>query len=278
MSNPAVVTLQNRHIENHAVWLDDNFGESIHIHIDDFRADLTNAELRQMCSDLCEAINALVDIPGFDCHRIDPVFLEMQLGGRLRHLTKVGLDEVAPKDMQVLWNGVEPLGQSMCVRALKGDTEEIDRTRDIYHEGQKDRERLDALLESVRENGYPYQGEYMILYGDDNIIMDGQHRAACLWELDPEKAVPVLRFYFDNYVTPAAIPKWKRNAAYQSVRKCGRALRSGIGLLTHPRKLYRQLKENKKKRAQRRADQREAAYLREHRAEHDEITQLFLQK
>ena len=55
MSNAAVITLQKIKIGLHRVWLDDNFGEAIHVHVDDFRADLSNQEFAQMYSDLCDA-------------------------------------------------------------------------------------------------------------------------------------------------------------------------------------------------------------------------------
>ena len=79
MSNAAVITLQKKKIGLHRVWLDDNFGEAIHVHVDDFRADLSNQEFAQMYSDLCDALNELLRVPGFDCHKINPVYMELLL-------------------------------------------------------------------------------------------------------------------------------------------------------------------------------------------------------
>lgn len=52
MSNAAVITLQKKKIGLHRVWLDDNFGEAIHVHVDDFRADLSNQSLHK-CIWIC---------------------------------------------------------------------------------------------------------------------------------------------------------------------------------------------------------------------------------
>ena len=201
MSNPAVVKLSQRKIGNSRVWMDDNFGESIHLHIDDIRADLSNVEFENLCEDVMCAINCLIDVEGFDCHYFDPVYLETMLWEKLQFLERIKYDHVKLSELYAPGKrGIVSLPSSRCVRALKGDTKENDNSR--RHStliGQSNQERLDTMLDSIECNGYPYKNNYIVLYGDDNIIRDGQHRAACLYHLYGDIEVPVVRLFFTNY-------------------------------------------------------------------------------
>ena len=199
------------------MWMDDNFGESIHLHIDDIRADLSCAEFSNLCNDLNIAIDRLVQTDGFHCADYDPVFFDTLLCDRILTLKEVRKDTV--KLSQLLAPGVKgivPLPESRCVRALKGDTKENDTSvRVSALAGQSNQERLDSMLSSIRDNGYPFHGNYIVLYGDDNIIRDGQHRAACLYYLHGDISVPVIRMYFRDY--SAENVKGSRNPAYRLV-------------------------------------------------------------
>ena len=200
MSNPAVIKLQQKNIGKSRVWLDDNFGESIHIHIDDIRADLSNTEFDDICDDIASAINNLVQIEGFDCHNIDPIYLEVMLWKDLLRLQSVKMDKINLCNLLAPGrNGIAPLPSSRAVRALKGDTNENDGKRLSHHMGEDSAQRLDRMKKSIQEHGYPYNNHYIILYGNDNIIRDGQHRAACLYDLYGDIEVPVMRLYFEDY-------------------------------------------------------------------------------
>lgn len=200
MSNPAVIKLQQKTIGNSRVWLDDNFGEAVHLHIDNIRVDLGIEEFDLICEDLCVAINEIIDVEGFDCCHIDPVYLEVMLADILLKLRAVKIDMVYLEDLYAPGRkGIKPLSQSRCVRALKNDSKENDIPRPSHHIGQTSAERLESMMKSVETHGYPYKDNYIVLYGDDNIIRDGQHRAACLYTINGNIQVPVLRFYFDGY-------------------------------------------------------------------------------
>lgn len=202
MSNPAVIKYCKKQIGKYHFWIDDNFGESIHIHIDDIRLDLSHAEFNNLCSDLCIAINKLIEVEGFCCEEIDPVYFEFMLANNILDLQRIKIDNVKLSDMIAPSpKSFKPLPISRCVKALNGNSKENDSS--IRHSnlmGQTNFERLDIILKSIKENGYPYDNKYIVMYGDDNIIRDGQHRAACLFHLYGDMDVPVLRFYFKNYV------------------------------------------------------------------------------
>ena len=98
---------------------------------------------------------------------------------------------------------IVPLPESMGVKALNGLSDENNSfSRKSHHIGQDDNERMDGILKSIKENGYPYQDNYIVMYGDDNIIRDGQHRASCLYYLYGDVEVPVMRLHFKGYKSP----------------------------------------------------------------------------
>ena len=231
MSNPAVTKLCMTRIAGLPMWMDDNIGEAIHIHYGDFRLDLTNNELGRLCEELCEIINAYFNVE-LDFSKINPIYFEVMLRKNISHLTKVTLDSVRLKDMLCPSNGIYvKLPESKCVKALHGDSSDNDGPRASHHIGQSSQERLDAVYESITRNGYPYNGEYIIMYGDDNIIQDGQHRAACLWEIMGDISVPVMRFSFDNYVSPPIEKQNKIRSLF------GMKTRGYLVLLRNPKKL-----------------------------------------
>ena len=218
MSNPAVVKLSKKTINKSKVWLDDNFGESIHIHIDDFRADITIKEFEQLCHDVGEAVNSLIGVENFDCNKLDPVYFEIALWKRLMKLRSIKIDKAALGDMWAPGKvGIFPLADSRAVRALRGDSKENDEPRYSHHIGQTSQDRLESMNKSIQENGYPLNDQYIVLYGDDNIIRDGQHRAACLYNLYGDKEVPVMRMYFDDY-KPENI-SITRNRLYRAINR-----------------------------------------------------------
>lgn len=201
MSNPAVIKLNKKNIGKSHVWLDDNFGEAIHIHIDDIRVDLSTREFENISEKISNIINELIGVEGFDCSSIDPIYLDVMLRKNLLHLIKVRKDEVNLGDLLAPGiKGIVPLYKSRGVKALEGNTKENDKSKRVsQHIDQTNQERLDSMCGSIKKNGYPFNNQYIILYGDDNIIRDGQHRASCLYHLYGNIKIPVIRFYFDNY-------------------------------------------------------------------------------
>lgn len=203
MSNPAVIKLQSGHINKSKVWLDDNFGESIHVHIDDIRVDLTVNEFRQLYEDVCIALTSLINVDNLNIREIDPVFLSVMLRPYLPKLKKVSFDKVRLNDLLAPYHDyIYRLSESVGVKALKGISNEGDGSRKSNHIGQSEKERMQVVLDSIKANGYPFKNNYIILFGDDNVIRDGQHRASCLYFLYGDIEIPVMRLYFDDYKTP----------------------------------------------------------------------------
>ena len=270
MSNPAVTQLCHTKIADLPFWMDDNIGESIHIHLGDIRVDLTNEEFAHLCDDICFAINKMVEVEGFDAHNINPVFFQDMLWKDISHLTAVAFDTVPLKEMLCPFNGVfQKIPVSRAVRALEGDPKDNDDHRNSHHIGQTSDERLKSLLNSIAENGYPYNNEYIVMYGNDTVIQDGQHRAACLWHARGDISVPVMRLFFDNYTDFDKRTKYEQSKLhfiinmqrrrFGSISTFAKKCRSKLGIFKY--RIKRQT--------------RQKLYTKKYSQEHKEICNIF---
>jgi hypothetical protein len=82
---------------------------------------------------------------------------------------------------------------------LNGDFDDFEAYRQFNYFGLNNKERLADLLNSLKSNGYPYQGKYIILFNGQNIVRDGQHRAAVLAHLyGIDMRIKVMMFHFND--------------------------------------------------------------------------------
>lgn len=204
MSNPAVVKLQKKRIYDQSVWLDDNFGESVHLHINNLRVDLATREFDILSNDLCDSINNLISIKGFDIYPINKTYFESFLWKDLLDLKEVRIEKVRLSDLLCpnSKGKLVKLKDSRGVKALLGDTAENDIYRSSHHIGQTSKDRLERALKGIKENPYPFKGQYIILYNYDYIIRDGQHRASCLYYLYGDIEIDVMRLIFNKTKFP----------------------------------------------------------------------------
>ena len=183
--------------------MEDNIGEAIHFHFDNFRLDLTVKEFRAFADDMLDAITAAVNVEGFDARKQDLLFL-FQHATLLPWLREFRIEYMPVKEIIVDTLGENGknvyryLKHSRVVRALRGDYAENDVRDQQNLIGQNNLQRLLSIFESVRKNGYPLNGEYITLFNDQNIIRDGQHRAASIYVLNPEAVVPIQRWIFQD--------------------------------------------------------------------------------
>lgn len=207
MSNPGVIQLFGFGFKNssgnHSFRVEDNIGEAIHFHFDNIRLDLTVKEFRAFADDMSDAITAIVNVKGFDAKKQDPLIL-FDIAEQLPWLREVRIEYMPVKDIIVDTldkNGktvFKYLKHSCVVRALNGDYAEDDMRQQINFIGQDNRQRLFSIFESVKKNGYPFNDEYILLYNDQNIIRDGQHRASAVYVLNPEAIIPIQRWIFQD--------------------------------------------------------------------------------
>jgi hypothetical protein len=203
MSNPGVIALVHKTIGGQLLKIEDNIGESIHIHFGgNLRLDLSMAGFMDVAEQMAELLNRLVDIPGVDVRNLCPIYLNEQMR-EFADLERIKVDRVRLGSLLTEFtdeNGCKylgPIDQSRVSKALRdGDTRELLQREQCNLRGDTNKSRADAVFASIRDNGYPYNNEYIILHNDGHYIRDGLHRASCLLHLLGDVEVPVLRLYF----------------------------------------------------------------------------------
>lgn len=210
MSNPGVIELIRGNIGRSRIWMDDNIGESIHIHIDELRLDLSNDEFTILRDDLLDVLCLMYPVDGFNIRTLNPAYLAFPFINKLPYLEKVKIDEVYLNDLCTAkpifykywrdspWRKI-PLCKSRIFKALNGkNIKENDKAKSMHYIFQTHVERINTVLNSIKTNGYPYKNKYIILYNNNMYIEDGQHRAVCLLYLYGNIKIPIMRFYFNN--------------------------------------------------------------------------------
>lgn len=213
MSNPAVLSLASLDAVDNVGYrfeIEDNIGEAVHVHFKEIRLDLTVREFYEIAGRMERAIDQIVDVEGFSCRDFDPVHL-VGVSGLLEDLEKITYDEVFLEDLLVDTYDeagrevLRPLVQSRVLKALHGMTAENDSRKQVnYYDAdlmrrQTNGERLLYNLKHIREHGYPSGKELITLFGGNNRIYDGQHRAACLYYLYGNRKVKVRRLWFRGF-------------------------------------------------------------------------------
>lgn len=204
MSNPAVIQLASTYIGKTEIRIEDNWAESIHFHFGMLRIDLTIEEFLNIADKMADAANEIIGAKNFNIREFDPIFLNYY-GAILADLESVTIDEAKLGELIILKNNKLPvyrhLDQSRDYKALSGNIDDLNNyTAQVNLVGQSNLERLNEILDSIKQHGYPYNNEYIVLRNEQNVLLDGQHRASCLLYLyGPQYTIPVMRFHFvDN--------------------------------------------------------------------------------
>ncbi|MBA6156288.1 hypothetical protein H3Z83_07150 [Tenacibaculum sp. S7007] len=203
MSNPAVIILSEcRTKRNESFRVEDNIGESIHIHYENLRFDLTINDLLKLADFLRQVINGIVDNENFQVECFDPVFLK-HVGEYLNDIKKIEIVNVDLHQLEVNVKNfiglpiVSKLKKSIVYKAIKGDDKayiNYSQENDIFMTNE---ERLLGVKNYLNTHEYPYNNEYIVLFNNQNIIRDGQHRASILLS-KKNKYAEVVRIHFKN--------------------------------------------------------------------------------
>lgn len=192
--------------------VEDNLGESIHIHYEDFRIDLTVKEFQYLADLAGPLLNELISCEGFDYKDFDPTTI-MGNAEKLLHLQRIKYAELRLDEITIpAWHEhkegdpieLRHVLESAIYKALTGDMgEENTVSRVSYFQSPFRRctneERIDYQLKRVKENGYPMDGDVITL-NDNNELIDGWHRASVLRYLYGNICVPVRKLIFDTQV------------------------------------------------------------------------------
>ena len=211
MSNPAVITLASLNSRNRTVKrfdIEDNIGESIHLHVDNIRLDLSVNEFLDFSAMIRKTLIDLDLFDGHDMNTFDAYFL-YECADLLCGLSKISIEDIALSDLKfIIRNNVysdliqyrlSSVDNTPAYRFLKGDLQNFATYHQVNYFGFNNKERLLDVLDSIKSNGYPYQGKYIILFNGQNIVRDGQHRAAVLAHLyGINVRIKVMRFHFND--------------------------------------------------------------------------------
>lgn len=174
MSNPAVFRLNKSNIRGNVISIEDNIGESIHIHMGLVRFDLTTDELHNITKTLLSVLNEQVAIEGFDLSDQNEYFLERIALG-IPYIESVEEDYITPNSLRYLYENdkgdiVEdyvintPLYKFYCGSADIINDYEI--KRDIWETKEETLERV-----RTRRNNDVYVNER-------NLVLDG-YKSVC---------------------------------------------------------------------------------------------------
>jgi hypothetical protein len=210
MSNPGVKILaksSNKKSKIKRFVLEDNIGESIHLHMDNIRIDFTIKEFLHFSDIVKESLINLNILDGFEIKQFDIHFLK-NCSKYLHKIVKIKKEKIKIKDLLCVthykWNNViiekiKKINKTPIFNYLKSDDQEYVNYPQFNYLNIDNKERVKSLIDSIKDYGYPYDNQYIILFNGQNIIRDGQHRAAILAHLYGENfEIEILRFYFKD--------------------------------------------------------------------------------
>lgn len=202
MSNPAVIVLSKYRGKNSFI-IEDNIGESIHLHYNSLRVDLTTEEFLKLEATIKHCLQELIEIENFDITYFDPAFLK-SIAVFLPDIERISVEDIEIDKLIIQRKGMfglpilSPIYKSRVLKALKGDPKENNQYIQANLFNKTNQERVDDVSQLVKELGYPYNNKYIILFNNQNVIRDGQHRASALIFNGHKGSIPIIRLYFKN--------------------------------------------------------------------------------
>ena len=194
MSNPGVINLFSKYkwfgvIKRFQV--EDNIGESIHIHINNLRIDLTIKEfyklvdsMRESCNKLNEPLELLKD------YNIDPLFLTL-LAPYLKDLKSTSVKKIKLKELKFLvrkkYSSLpemlipRSIENTLIYKSLKGD-KRIKNYKQLNCPGISNNDRINKLIRNFTLDSYQKSNSYITCFNNQLYVRDGQHRCAILAE------------------------------------------------------------------------------------------------
>jgi hypothetical protein len=211
MSNPAVITLANTDCKNdkfERFVVEDNIGESIHLHIDNMRVDFTIKEFLEFSCAIRKTLNQLDLLQGYKTEHFDEHFLK-ECSTFLPDLKSIKIEEIKISNLTCIVHcnyksdlnllKLVTVSNTPAYKFLQGDKKEFLEYEQFNYFGIDNEKRLLETLDSIKENKYPYNDNYIVLFNGQDIIRDGQHRVAILAHLyGLDATIKIIRFNFNG--------------------------------------------------------------------------------
>lgn len=219
MSNPGVITLakSNNNIllkikdrilfkKNINIKIEDNIGESIHLHLDDIRIDFTINEFENFSSQINFIFKDYLN-------KISPLLISLpnsflsQIARNIIYINDVNIINKKISDLNVIENidlnfgliRINKIKNSIIVLALCKNKQDFYSYRQNDDRFTDNADRIEKINMSIVKNNYPFNNEYIVVFSNQsNLIRDGQHRASVLYKLNPNATIPVLSLSFST--------------------------------------------------------------------------------
>lgn len=226
MSNPGVILLCEAQIGNQMLRVEDNIGEAIHLHINNIRIDFTVRDFILLVDGLKSIAEKMINVTGFSFDKYDAIWLK-EIGNILIKLKKIEYKEVCVDELRsykILDNGQWEqirIKDTRIVQGLNGDYNEIDSWNQTNYYGDSNRSRVRSLYDSIKKNGYnpTVFGTYIVVMDNGRIIIDGCHRASCIYCIDKTATILVANWITsDGMYSDAEIEKFYNKKNNELIR------------------------------------------------------------
>lgn len=210
MSNPAVIVLASNNKKNgefKRFQIEDNIGESIHLHIDNMRLDFTVKEFLAFSSMVRQSLNKLDFLRGYNLDDFDEHFLS-ECSFFLPKLKEISIIKMKISDLRCIKRTkfFDDLYLTKLVKIEDTPVYKFLNTNDtnylkypqFNYYNSNNSTRISMLRKSITQ-GYPDNNKYIIIFNGQKIVKDGQHRLAILANLHgTEKEIEVMKFSFSG--------------------------------------------------------------------------------
>lgn len=208
MSNPGVIILAKKNNISTNILrfeIEDNVGESIHIHLNNFRFDFTIDEFLDFSTSIRDAFNNLQNFKGFDLSEIDFFFL-YRLSPFIANIKSINHKNFILSELRCY----QSLNLPLISIGLRKKISNSDHYKYLAHknnnfiEYKQDNyfninnvERLKNIQNVIRNK---ISVNPLVIFYGENLIRDGLHRAAVF-----------LHLYGENYAVKCKIIKFNSN-------------------------------------------------------------------
>lgn len=238
MSNFGVTYLLKKQKGSNRLSIEDNIGEELHIHFGNIRVMMKNEEYRQFASHALEYISDITEISVDDLSKLEPIFLfDLCRRGELSSLALYNEEYVSVGSLLCpVYNkfGVckyKSINKSHFLKVINNTTKTTPFDLDqVNYIGKDNITRCFEVLEECRQDKCICD-KYPLFVTSENIIRDGQHRAAALYYLyGPNYKVKVQRMETNKSFLQSSKQSLFKTMKYYS----GRIIRITFGLFSKP--------------------------------------------
>lgn len=248
MSNPGVKILSKVNFRKGVVkkfQVEDNIGESIHLHIDNMRVDLSIQKFIEFSDEIENILFSMDNVEKYELTKLEYHFYHSfsEFTHKIinKNICKVPISSlrcIVHKDNKfgLKSYAVLPVVDCPAYLYLTGKSGDYIDYNQFNYEGENNIKRLDNILNSIKDKGYPYQDNRVVTFNSQPYIRDGQHRLCVLAYLyGTDYEVEVTNFDFStkkvNLNPFKDLLKYKVKYCYLFVRRSlGRIVRRYINI------------------------------------------------